>query len=205
MSKINYKQTLSKKYASSLFDYLKVNSGESAFLDTSPVTFVFSDTSNQNIGSISENIRFLQYLLLTNDELNFLFDDASYSSIKKLELVKEIVPNLSVVFLAFLKVLAERNQLSFLKMILDEYTALYNNYVGIKHIKIISRVPVSRANQYLIKRAFSKSTFNSTNKRKLIFDFIISDNIFAGLVIIDGFSRIDLSLKNKMRQVLQTL
>lgn len=205
MSKINYKQTLSKKYASSLFDYLKLNSGESCFLDTYPVTFGSSDTPTQHIGSISENIRFLQYLLLTNEELNVLFDDSGYSSFKKLDLIKEIVPNLSLVFLAFLKVLVERNQLSLLKMILEEYTTLYNNYVGIKHIKIISRVPVSRANQYLIKRAFSNSTYNSTTKRKLIFDFIISDNIFAGLVVVDGFSRIDLSLKNKMRQVLQTL
>jgi len=205
MSKINYKQTLSKKYASSLFDYLKINTDVEKFLDIYPVSFGSSDTPNQMISTISENIRFLQYLLLTNEELNLLFDDASYASIKKLDLIKEIVPNLNSVFLAFLTVLAERNQLSLLKMILEEYTTLYNNYVGVKHIKVISRVPVSLANQYLIKRAFSNSTYNSINKRKLIFDFIISDNIFAGLVIVDGFSRIDLSLKNKMRQVLKTL
>lgn len=203
MSKINYKKTLSAKYALSLFEYAFLGADRSSGIDEASLL------------TISENIRFLQYLLSTNKEIQILIENPAYPVDLKLNLLVSFIPNINAITKAFLQILGERNHLSYLLSIIEEYNLLFNNLNNIQTIKIISRVPVESADKINLQNAIETylnnkiandtKLVNSSKPAKLVFDYLIDDNILGGLVIVQGFTKIDMSVKYKIQEFLKIL
>jgi len=205
MSKVNQKQNLAKKYASSFFQYID-NKNEKCSIDLNiPVYLPNQEDQAPNLSLVYQNIRLLRYLIISNNELLILLSNIEYSSEKKLELIFSIVPKLHPILKAFLIVLAERNQLSLLSDIFEEYQNLYNTSSGLKYIKIISRVPISKESKVLLRNFLLKNYSGSFERPKVFLDFLISDQILGGFIMVDGLSRIDISLKYKLQELLKTL
>lgn len=205
MSKVNQKQNLAKKYASSFFQYIDSKNEKSSIDLSIPVYLQNQEDQAPNLSLVYQNIRLLRYLIISNNELLTLLSNIEYSSEKKLELIFSIVPKLHPILKAFLIVLAERNQLSLLSDIFEEYQNLYNTSSGLKYIKIISRVPIPKESKVLLRKFLLKNYSGSFKRPKVFLDFLISDQILGGFIMVDGLSRIDISLKYKLQELLKTL
>lgn len=241
-SRVNYTQTLSKKYASSLFDYLILKSPTFSGVKIPMIDLLSKDfqidskfqrLENLNKEPFIRNSKFslevynslkvnpnFQYKLLSQvllelqvlgsfvggnkDVLNY-FQDAGNSSAQKFKIIYPLVSKSHFVTQAFLQVLWERNHFDLLLPIIEEFNTLYSDYTCIKSLKVISRLPLTRESKKKLKAFLNAVYTTDLNPVNCILDFIISDSIFGGLTIVDGFSRIDLSFKNKIQQLLKTL
>lgn len=199
MSKINYKETLVLKYASSLFEYINLTYPDLELTK-------FSMCIDKKIAELDqicffENLRFLQYVLLTNKKILSIIENIEYSSSRKFSLLNSLLPDLHPVLVAFLTVLEERNHMHYLLLILDSFAYMLNESLGIKSIKIISKIPLSNEFKMLIKNFLLSENRN----KRAIFDFFISERILSGIIIIDGFKIWDLSFYRKLKNLIKLL
>lgn len=221
MSKINYKNTLALKYASSIFNYIVAENFQSIFELSLINTFdnFLENKNRENISIIqivSDELRFLTFSIVETKNFYALLKDPTYSSLKKIDLIFSAFPNLSYLTKAFIKILGEKNHLYLLPQILVEYHKLLNDFLGIKYFSVIfSSIPKPNqlemikknlSNLKLLKNQLHVIDFITFKMNEFALQIIYDPSILAGFIVYEGSRKIvDLSLKEKLNTIIQNI
>jgi len=221
MSKINYKNTLALRYASSIFTYITSQNLQN-ILDFQLVHTSDVFLQNENLKNVpliqlvTDELRFLTFSILKEKKFIEFLKDPTYSSLKKIELVYSVFPNLSNLTKAFLKVLGEKNHLYLLPEILVEYSRILNDFSGVKSFyMIVSFIPKESqleiiqkylSNKNLLKIKLNVIDLTSFQMNQIALKVIHDSSILAGFILYEGSRKlVDLSLRSKLQKIVQSI
>ena len=95
--------------------------------------------------------------------------------------------------LNILKILAKNNELNILPQVLEQFILLYQNKHDIAEVEVTTVMPLSTAQEDLLKTKLS-AIFN----KEILLHYIINPQIIGGLVLKYGTNFIDNSVKHKL-------
>ena len=127
-------------YAKSLIQNLKANPSTSNAEIGFTLSKIISIEPTQpilDIYSLGEELLLIRYLILSSKSITEFFKNPTYSESKKLNIIVNIFPGLSLYTQSFLKILIERKHLGLLPEISEEYTKillLFKNSVRVNLI-----------------------------------------------------------------------
>lgn len=108
--------------------------------------------------------------------------------------------NLSEQSLNLLKILTQNNKFKLLDYVLDDFYAIYDSEHNIAEIIVETAAELSEKQNECLKEKLAK-IFGKTIK----INYLIKPEIIGGLVIKNGTTLIDLSLKNKLKNLEQLM
>ncbi len=186
-------------YSKSLFQSVHANSLEARKEKKNFKKFLFSPTVNLGVqdgivtpGIVYEELLLVKGLFLVTNEQQKIFQNPTFSEKTKVKMIFDLFPGFSPVMQSFLKLLVERNHLSFLPQIFEEFEKIFLKSEKILELKILL------ANSFPEK--FRKRFFHLLKKRtkakEVLFSIVYDPSILGGILIeynsmvIDGsFSR----------------
>jgi F-type H+-transporting ATPase subunit delta len=172
--------------------------------------------NNSILQIVTDELRLLNFLILEITEFSKFLKDPTYSLKKKFDLIKKIFPVFNPTTKAFIKILGEKNHLYLLPEVLENYNRILDEFSGIKHFDLVFSVkPTIRQLNLIIKNL---SQFKLLKKKIKILDYIsfkmnrivvkitCNSSLLSGFVVYEDFRKIlDLSLKGKLNQILQSI
>ena len=137
----------------------------------------------------------------TNHEFYKLLSSPLVDSSEKLKVVSEVFKSFDTTFIQFLCVLVKNNRFALIEQIEKEYNQLFSDYNSVLKIEVIS-------SEVLTKERLKEIT-ESLKKRypdkKLHIENKVNPKILSGLQIICNGQSLDLSLKNRLTKLKNSL
>ncbi len=119
----------------------------------------------------------------------------------KLKVIKEVFQGFDPTFVKFLCVVVERNRFVLLEQMEEEYSHLFGEYNSILKIEVISSEQLTEQRQAEITRSLKKRYPD----KKLLIENTVNPKILYGLQILCNGQRLDLSLKNRLTKLKNSL
>lgn len=132
-----------------------------------------------------------------NDVLTSPFIDLN----KKKKLIDEVYSSLDLTFINFIKVLLDNNRFNLVSEIYEEYKNLLLANNDIVKIQVVSANQLS--SMELIK--LTKSLQSKYKNKKIELENIIDEKLIGGIQIISNGQSIDMSLKNSLLKLKESL
>ena len=140
-------------------------------------------------------------LVVKSEDLRNVMHNPSFSADIKHQIMDAMFKtSVDPVVLNFLKVLCDKNRLSELSSIKEEYNALYEEGIGRKNVEIYSSVELQDDMKSKITDAL-KNKFNAD----ICVDWNVDETLIAGLVFKFDDCVIDTSVKTKLEKLSKNL
>ena len=180
-------------YAKSLFQKLKSSQSSSSKLESfnlSKITSVDSKNFSTDLSIIGEELLLLRALFVSSKKLKDYFKNPTYLEQQKLELILTIFPGLTITMKSFLKVLTERNHLSLIPEISEEFNKYLLNLKNSKKVKIITSSPLEENLGTLLLTNLKKLTKGN----EIILNVAYNPKLLGGLILEYNSVAIDASI-----------
>lgn len=145
-----------------------------------------------NDDNIQNELNSILDILATSNDLNEFLQNPVITNTDKKEILEKVFVDFSANVKNFLFILVEKNRFAYLKSIIDEYNSILDEKHNIKRVEIISAVELYDD---------EKNRLINNLQKKLSCDvkaqYVIDENIIAGLIIKIGDKVIDNSLKTR--------
>lgn len=140
---------------------------------------------------------------VTKEEPDFLkiINSPLIETSEKYKVFDKVFKSLDKTFIEFLKVLVLNNRFVMLEQIIEEYNNLFNDYNNTLNIEVVSneKLEPSKLKRIgeLLKTRYPGKKLNLTNK--------VSPDILYGIQILCNGESIDMSLKNMLNKLKESL
>jgi len=180
-------------YAKSLFQ--KLNTSKSSIQKTesfnlSKITSVDSKNFSTDLSILGEELLLIRALFISSKKLKEFFKNPTYLEQQKLDVILTIFPGLTITMKSFLKVLTERNHLSLIPEISEEFNKYLLNLKNSKKVKIITSSPLEENLGSLLLTTLKKIT----NGKEIILKVAYNPKLLGGLILEYNSVAIDASI-----------
>jgi len=177
---MNAKNSIIKTYAKSLFVHV-LNKEQ---------TFDAKRGKNPpKVSFIGEELLLLRGLFLASHEFNSHFKNPTVPEIEKADILRILLPGLTAPMKSFLRILTDRNHISLLPDISEEYNLILFKLRKACKVKLI--VPTVLEESFGPK--LLKSLKNITKSEEIILTCIYNPNILGGFILEYNSTNIDVS------------
>lgn len=143
---------------------------------------------------IHKDFLFLRDTIKNSRELELLFKNPVTHKEKKLSIVQELFgKRLHEKSLDFINFLIRKGRDGIILEILDSFTEIHNEYLGLLEVKVIGFHPISDEQGSNIKKSLEKIT-----SKKVNLTFELDKNLMGGLVIQIADTMFDASIKRRL-------
>jgi len=182
-------------YAKSLFLNLKNNLVDNSQDPINLGRIVTTVTNQEKIKTpdlffVGEELLLIRSLILSSKFFKKVFQNPTYSDQKKLDILFNILPGLSLSLKSFLKVLAEKSHLSYIPEVSDEYTKTLINFRNSTNVKIITASALKESSGFSLLSVLRKLT----NSKEIILTVFYNPKLLGGLIIEYNSKSIDASI-----------
>lgn len=184
-------------YAKSLFQTIKntqISKEKRITFDVNQVASYVSQSEERifipDVYIIGEELNLVRTGILSSKQVTNFFKNPTYSEKQKLELISTIFPGLTTPLKSFLKVLTERNHLSLLPQIAEEYAKLVEEFKNSVKVKLTTATILEEESGNLLLDTLKKLT----KSEDIILDVVYNPKLLGGLTIEYKSILIDLSI-----------
>ena len=139
---------------------------------------------------IGEELLLIRSALVSSKKLKDFFKNPTYAEQKKLEVICNIFPGLTVKMLSFLKVLTERGHLSLLPAISDEFSKLLLKFKNATKVKLVTASSLQEGSGTLLLETLRKLT----GSKEIILTLSYNPKLLGGIIIEYNSTSIDASI-----------
>ena len=139
---------------------------------------------------IGEELLLIRSALVSSKKLKDFFKNPTYAEQKKLEVICNIFPGLTVKMLSFLKVLTERGHLSLLPAISDEFSKLLLKFKNATKVKLVTASSLQEGSGTLLLETLRKLT----GSKEIILNLSYNPKLLGGIIIEYNSTSIDASI-----------
>lgn len=140
-------------------------------------------------------------VLSTNRDFYKFLSSPLVDTKEKVKGIHKVFQSLDTTFVQFLCVLVQANRFDLFETIGEEYKKLLGDYNSILKIEVISSEKLTKQRQEEITRSLSKRYPD----KKLFIENSVNPKILSGLQIICNGQSLDLSLKNRLTKLKNSL
>lgn len=180
-------------YAKSLLKSIKENS----LLEKSEENFnigkiTLGETSQRfpDIFFIGEELILIKAFITSARSINLFFKNPTIPEQQKLQILLDVFPGLTSSIIAFLRVLVERSQLSYLPDISNEYTRMLVAFRNSTTIKVIAGSPLKENYALLFLNVLRKIT----KSKEILLKIFYSPKLLGGFILEYNSKSIDASI-----------
>lgn len=174
---------------------------------TASVAFQYSSalmkvtTTQQQIEESLNAFQNLVQLLNQSPELDHFLSSPIYSDDAKKQLLTKLLKTESEKnVLLFLFLLIDKKRMTFLKAILQKYTLLAKQKLGIEEVKLITAIPLEHHVEMQLKNKLEKFF-----QKKIEIIAQVSPEIIGGAIFIIGQRIVDYSIRNRLTKIKEDL
>jgi F-type H+-transporting ATPase subunit delta len=169
-------------YAKSLFQ--NVNNPQKGIkkdgsFSISKLTSSEQKTLSPDIFILGEELLLIRAILISSNKLNMFFKNPTYLEQQKLDIILTLFPGLTLTMKSFLKVLKERNHLSLLPEISDEYNKIILKFKNSTKVKLITASALDENMGSLLLNSLKKVT----NSTEIILNTAYNPKLLGGVII----------------------
>lgn len=191
-------------YAKSLFQninnsQLLLKKDESFKL--SKITSPDQKSSITDIFILGEELLLIRAILISSKELNNFFKNPTYSEEQKLDIILSLFPGLTITIKSFLKVLKERNHLSLIPEISEEYNKIILKFKNTTKVKIIAASPLEESFGSLLLKSLKKVT----NSNDIILNIAYNPKLLGGIILEYNSVALDASVLKEFSLLFSTI
>lgn len=151
-----------------------------------------------NVITIGEEISLIRSLILNSLKLRTLITNQIILDTQKLDILFSFFPKMSVLMQSFLRVLAEKSQLSNIFSICEEYHKIVLKFNSMTTVRLFFANSLEEAQGVLLLTSLKKLTAS----KDIILRPIFSPRLLGGLVLEYNSKAIDASVVNEMNRLL---
>lgn len=177
-------------YAKSLFQNVNSLQASSEAFAVSKITAVDQKAFVPTVYIVGEELLLLRSTLISSKKLKEFFTNPTYAEKRKLEVILSIFPGLTITMKAFLKVLTERNHVSLIPEICDEYTQILLKFKKCMKVKIITASSLKKSSGSVLLNSLKKLT----GANEIILSMAYNPKLLGGLIVEYGSSSVDASI-----------
>ena len=177
-------------YSKSLFQNVNNSKSQTTNFDVSKITSADQKTFVPTVYIIGEELLLIRSTLLSSKKLKDFFKNPTYAEQKKLEVICNIFPGLTVKMLSFLKVLTERGHLSLLPAISDEFSKILLKFKNATKVKLVTATSLQEGSGTLLLETLRKLT----GSKEIILNVSYNPKLLGGIIIEYNSASIDASI-----------
>lgn len=177
-------------YAKSLFQNVNSLQASSEAFAVSKVTAVDQKAFVPTVYIVGEELLLIRSTLISSKKLKEFFSNPTYAEQQKLDVILSIFPGLTVTMKSFLKVLTERNHLSLIPEISDEYTRILLKFKKCSKVKIITASSLQESSGSTLLTSLK----TLTGANEVILTMSYNPKLLGGLIVEYGSSSVDASI-----------
>jgi len=169
-------------YAKSLFQNVnitKTSQEKKNNFGVNKLTSSIVDNFVPDIYIIGEELLLLRSILISSQKLGSFFQNPTYLEEQKLKILLNIFPGLTITTKAFLKVLTEKNHLSLIPEISDEYTKILLKFKNITNVKLIVASNLQTNSGSLLLKTLRELT----GSKDIVLNVSFNPKLLGGLVL----------------------
>ena len=167
----------------------------------SKITSPDQKESTPDIFILGEELLLIRAILVSSKELNNFFKNPTYSEEQKLDVILNIFPGLTLTMKSFLKVLKERNHLSLIPSICEEYNKIILKFKSTTKVKIISASPLEDSYGSLLLKSLKKVT----NSNDIILNVAYNPKLLGGIILEYNSVAVDASVLKEFSLLFSTI
>ena len=191
-------------YAKSLFQNInnpQLSKRKDESFKLSRITSPDQKESTPDIFILGEELLLIKAILISSKELNNFFKNPTYSEEQKLDVILNIFPGLTLTMKSFLKVLKERNHLSLIPYISDEYNKIILKFKNTTKVKIIAASPLEESYGSLLLASLKKVT----NSNDIILNVAYNPRLLGGIILEYNSVALDASILKEFSLLFSTI
>jgi ATP synthase F1 delta subunit len=179
-------------YAKSLFQNLKTAKLKKQDEIFKVGTITSSDQKNfiPDVFILGEELLLIRSIIISSKKIEEFFKNPTYQEQQKLEIILNIFPGLTLTMKSFLKVLTERNHLSLLPLISEQYNNLLIKFKNVTKVKII----LSSTLEDTFGDSLLTTLKKITNSSDIILNVAYNPKLLGGLILEYNSVAIDASI-----------
>ena len=139
---------------------------------------------------IGEELLLIRSALVSSKKLKDFFKNPTYAEQKKLEVICNIFPGLTLKMISFLKVLTERGHLALIPAISDEFSKLLLKFKNATKVKLVTASSLQEGSGTLLLETLRKLT----GSKEIILNLSYNPKLLGGIIIEYNSSSIDASI-----------
>ncbi len=156
---------------------------------------------NQTVKDKKEQVEFLLSVLNDNEEVEGLLRAVKVTKQEKKEFIENLFNNsLDKEVLSLIKLLIDKGRIYYLKDILKEYLILADEELGIAHATVHSARKLKDEDIARIKEALKLKT-----NKEVVVENKVDPDLIAGIKVTLGNNVTDITMKNKLEKMKQSL
>jgi hypothetical protein len=191
-------------YAKSLFQNInnpQLSNKKDKSFELGKITSPDQKESIIDIFILGEELSLIRAILISSKELNNFFKNPTYSEEQKLDVILNIFPGLTLTMKSFLKVLKERNHLSLIPYISDEYNKIILKFKNTTKVKIIAASPLEESYGSLLLASLKKVT----NSNDIILNVAYNPRLLGGIILEYNSVALDASILKEFSLLFSTI
>jgi len=191
-------------YAKSLFQNInnpQLSNKKDKSFELGKITSPDQKDSIIDIFILGEELSLIRAILISSKELNNFFKNPTYSEEQKLDVILNIFPGLTLTMKSFLKVLKERNHLSLIPYISDEYNKIILKFKNTTKVKIIAASPLEESYGSLLLASLKKVT----NSNDIILNVAYNPRLLGGIILEYNSVALDASILKEFSLLFSTI
>lgn len=154
----------------------------------------------KKVDEVNQNLEQIDNVLRANDDLRVSLDNPVIVESRKLAICLDIFSaSVSDMINTFIKFLSEKNRLSILADICQEYFSIYKEKSGIVEAKVFSAKELLEAQKEQIEKSLSQKT-----GKKVIVKEEFDGSLVGGIAIRLGDEVFDSTLRSRLRRLSKT-
>nr|WDA98906.1 ATP synthase CF1 delta subunit [Sciadococcus taiwanensis] len=158
--------------------------------------------NNNSLNLVNKDAQTIINLVYQTKKLeNFFINPLVSIRAKKEVIYKIFADSISNITLKFLLVLAERNRIKFLSLIMEKYLALSYEYASVELVRVYSATEMTESQKEALSRKLQEMT--SANEIKLIVE--VNPNLIGGFRLQIGSQVLDVTIKHQLNQLASSL
>lgn len=135
-----------------------------------------------------------------NPYLRIVIEDPRYSLRKKIDILKEVSPELSLEALNLAGILISKGLTSLIEAIKEDYEELYFRHKGMERVEIITAIPLDDKELEELRGRLER-----TRGKRLVIKHLVDPDIVGGIIVKGGDWLIDGSTKAKLESLRKVL
>ena len=191
-------------YAKSLFQNINSpqlpNVKDESF-QLSKITSPDQKSATTDLFILAEELLLIRAILISSKELNNFFKNPTYQEEQKLNVIFDIFPGLTITMKSFLKVLKERNHLSLIPDICEEYNKIILKFKNTTKVKIIASSPLEENFGSLLLTSLKKVT----NSNDIILNVAYNPKLLGGIILEYNSVALDASVLKEFSLLFSTI
>jgi len=179
-------------YAKSLFQNGKdstLKKDENTF-KLATITSSEQKTFFPDVFILGEELLLIRSIIISSKKIKDFFKNPTYLEQEKLEIILNVFPGLTLTMKSFLKVLTERNHLSLIPEISEEYNNILLKFKNLTKVKLIVASPIEDTLGQLLFINLKKVT----NSNEIILSIEYNPKLLGGLILEYNSVAIDASI-----------